>query len=169
MSDVSSDDCGSEIGGASPEVPLPLSRREHSKVSRKKLDFEEVSQMLDSHSEDHDKSNVKVSRSGPGRLESSVSERVPGSRLSTIARGFSERGGASSQHKSSGFVLAANLRVPSKTPPALRRHSETTTPHIHPRPLTSLSNPEKGSMTCTSISTDFSLHGRKLPGVVAFQ
>ena len=47
MSDVSSDDCGSEIGDASPEVPLPLSRREHSKVSRKKLNFEEVSQVLD--------------------------------------------------------------------------------------------------------------------------
>ena len=94
MSNVSSDDCGSEIGDASPEVPLPLSRREHSKVSRKKLNFEEVSQVLDSHSDDDDRSKGKVSRSGAGRLESSVSERVPGSRLSTIARGFSEGGGA---------------------------------------------------------------------------
>ena len=157
--DVPLDDCGSEKSDTSPEIPLPSSRREHSKVSRKKLNFE------DFLSDEDDGSQGQVSKTGAGRpLKASVSE---SSRLNTIARGYTGGGETprtSSQHTGGPFVLAAHLSVLSKTPPALRRHSETTTPHTHSRPLTSLSNPEKGKRTTHTIgSKEVSMHSRKTP------
>ena len=118
MSDVPSDDC-SEIGDAmSPEVPIPLSCLERSKVCRKKLYFEDVSQMLDSRTDNEDRSKDKVSRSGAGRLETSVSERVSSSRLNTIARGYNGGGGVTKTSSQNKGRVAANLKGPSKTPPA---------------------------------------------------
>ena len=147
----------------SPEIsplPPPLSRLEFSKVSRKKLNFEEVGQLLELPADKQRKSMGKVPDKGADRLETDASERVSQSqtsKLNALARGYSnasekdktKRGSktltqpsvSTSAAKRKG-TSSASVKVPSKTPPAIRRHSETTTPHIHPRPLTSLSNPE---------------------------
>ena len=150
-----------EMSPEIPPLPPPLSRLELSNMSRKKLNFEEVSQMLDSHTDSERKSKGKVSGKGANRLETSASERVPSSQssmLNALARGYSKAGGgdktkgvpktpsqltlSTSAAKRKG-TSSTNVKVPSKTPPAIRRHSETTTPRIHPRALTSLSNPEQ--------------------------
>lgn len=156
----------SELFDMSPEIPPlppPVSRidREFSKVTRKKLNFEEVGHLLDSPAGTERQSKGKMSGKGAGRPENS--ERVPlsqTSKLRVLARGYSN---ATGKDKTKGALMtltqprvstsatkhqdASSTRAkgPSKTPPTIYRHSETTTPRIHPRPLTSLSNPERRS------------------------
>lgn len=162
--------CDSEAADLSPEIPPlppPLSRLEFSKVNRKKLNFEEVGQLLDSPTGNERKSSKgKVSDKG---AEAGTSGRVlpsQTSKLNVIARGYNN---ASSKNKLKGAPktstqpslstsgakhTSASGRVPSKTPPAIRRHSETMTPRICPRPLTSLSNPEHRKGNSSRISKE---------------
>lgn len=183
MSDESTE---TEICDMSPEIPPlppPLSRLDLSKTSRKKLNFEVVSQMLGSQTDHEDtQSKSKVSEKGAGRLETSARERVlssQSSKLNALARGYGKVSGGDktkgvpktpSQLKLSTLATkrkgtsSANVKVPSKTPPALHRHSETMTPRIRPRPLTSSSNPELGkAKASTRISKEAFESGQKTP------
>ena len=144
MSDESTDD---DVGDMSPEIsplpppPPPSSRLELSKMSRKKLNFEEVSRMLGSHTNGENKSN-KVSEKRPGRSPGERELPSQSSKLNSLAREYRKNDKIKTPSQSTlaakrkgTCTSSSNGKVPSKTPPALRRHSETTTPHLHPRPL----------------------------------
>jgi hypothetical protein len=75
-----------ELSPEIPPLPPPLSRLEFSKVNRKKLNFEEVGQLLDSPAGERKSSK---GRAGPDRLKSDGGLPSQTSKLSALARGTS--------------------------------------------------------------------------------